>query len=346
LDDPAQGHPEPDEAAAMQPEEDIRLRSLVGRQATPPGPNCPALTEWASLAGGLLAARRRDEMLEHASHCDACGATLCAVMEDFSAETTDEEQQSLARLESSHPEWQGNVARRMSRSTRGPAVVMMHSWLARAAAVLLAVGGGWFAYTSSTAGDPAKLLATAFTEKRPFEFRIPGAAFAPVSQERGGGSLFQQPQALMQAAEKIRGRLTDHPDDVKYLELAARAEMMERDPQAAIERLRHALELKPDDADLLAGLGLAYALLQGTEEKQAVDYGYAMNYLVQSLQKKPNSPETLFNLALVYEKMNSLDLARGAWEQYLKADPAGAWSVDAQKHLADLEQKKKPVRQP
>jgi tetratricopeptide (TPR) repeat protein len=77
-----------------------------------------------------------------------------------------------------------------------------------------------------------------------------------------------------------------------------------------------------------------------------VDYGYAIDYLNRALQKKPNFAEPVFNLALVYERMNANDLAIGEWQQYLKLDPSGAWRDEAQRHLAALEQKKKSGRQP
>ena len=213
------------------------------------------------------------------------------------------------------------------------------------AAVLLAAGAGWVSWNhlagnQRTSPDPALQLAIAFTEQRPFEYRIPGAAPASLRQERGGSSSFQRPQALRDAISTIGAELAKNPEAVKWMELRARAEMLEREPQAAIDTLNHALEQKPDDPDLWADLGMAYALRAG-DSNHTADYSQAIDLLNRSLQRKPNSPEVAFNLALVYEKMNANDLAIEEWKHYLKLDPAGAWGVEAQDHLAKLEQKKK-----
>jgi Flp pilus assembly protein TadD len=204
---------------------------------------------------------------------------------------------------------------------------------------------GWMAWNQWIAPDPARLIASAYTEQRTFEYRVPGAAYAPVRQERGGSSSFQRPQALNDAISRIGGELKKNPEAVRWMELSARAEMLERDAESPIATLRRALEQTPDDPGLLADLGMAYAL-RGDVRNQAVDYGYASDYLNRSLLKRPNSPEVVFNLALVYERMSSLENAIAQWDQYLKLDSGGAWREDAQRHLAGLEQKKKSAGKP
>jgi tetratricopeptide (TPR) repeat protein len=246
------------------------------------------------------------------------------------------------------------VARRLAEDSRGQVLsfrpspartFLVRSWLPRAAAVLVAMGAGYLAWNQWMPRDPARLIASAYTEQRPFEYRVPGAAYAPIRQERGTTSSFDRPQALNDAISKIGGELKKHPEDVKWMDLRARAEMMGRDPDAAIATLQHALEQKPDDPGLLADLGAAYAL-RADGQSRAVDYGYAIDYLNRAIQKKPDSPEAVFNLALVYGKMNSDDLAMSEWQQYLKLDPAGAWRQDAQRHLTELELKKKSGGRP
>ena len=291
----------------------------------------------------MVPAERANELVAHACECDACGAALHAVMEDFSTDLTEAEAKELESLECSTPEWQHNVARRMAEVSRGRPV-SIRPWLA-AAAALLAAGTGWLGWNQWVSSDPARLIASAYTEQRPFEYRVPGAAYAPVRQQRGGTSSFQRPQALNDAISKIGGALKRDPDSMKWMELSARAEMLERNPEEAIAELQRALERNPGDADLLADLGAAYAL-RADDQSRAVDYGYAIDYLNSAIQKKPNSAEAVYNLALVYERMNSVDLAIGEWQQYLKLDPAGAWRQDAQRRLAELEQKKNSGRQP
>jgi len=329
---------------AMRQEDNARLRRLAGGPRKPPGPQCPLLTEWASLAVGLVDGGRRDELLAHASECDACGAVLRAVMDDFSLDVTEAESRMLESLESSKPAWQHDMARRMADTVRGrPAPY--RNWLARAAAVLVAVGGGWFGWNQWIANDPARLIARAYSQQRPFELRIPGAGYAPLRQERRSiGSSFQRPPALLEAEAGVAAELEKHPDDVKWLGLRARAEMLDRQPEAAIGTLQHALERKPDDPGLMADLGMAYAL-RAEASNRDVDYGYAIEYLGRSLRAKPNSPEAVFNRALVYERMFLYEDATNEWRHYLELDKSGRWREEAQRRLADLEQKKKSARQ-
>lgn len=343
---------------AMHEDEDWRLQRLVGGQRGGPGDKCPAPTEWASLAAGLLPARRKDELLAHASQCDACGAVLHAVAADFSEDMTEAESQALEALESSKPEWQRSVAGRMaeasspSRPIPIPISVWGHvrgagfrGWLAKAAAVIAAAGVGWVGFNQWMAGDPARLIAQAYTKQRPFEYRIPIAGHAAVRQEKGSAGGFQRPPELLEAEAKIARELEKTPDSVKWLALRARAEMLGWDPETAIVTLQRALEQKPDEPDLLADLGMAYAL-RAESQNRDVDYGYAIENLGRSLKAKPDSPEALFNRAVVYERMYLYDDAAKDWRRYLDLDTAGAWRQEAQERLAGLEQKKKSVKQP
>jgi tetratricopeptide (TPR) repeat protein len=329
----------------MDEDESTPLGDPAEGRSAPPEAECPPLTEWTSLAAGLLPAARGNELLAHAIECDGCGASLNDAMEDFSTDFTEDELRMVESLQSSKPEWQRDMAKRMAAASRGrPAYIQ--TWLAKAAVILLALGGGWLAWNHWFATDPARLIAKAYTQQRPFDYRIPGAAYAELRQERRPiGSAFQAPSALLEAEASVARELERNPDDVKWLELHARADMLGRQPDAAIDTLQHALERKPDDPDLMADLGMAYAL-RAEAPNHDVDYGYAIEYLGRSLKSKPNSPEVVFNRALVYEQMFLYDEAIREWRHYLELDKAGSWKEEAQRHLADVEQKKKDARRP
>ena len=330
---------------AMHQEEDSRLRRLAGGPRGAPGLRCPPLEEWASLAAGLAEPQRRDELLAHASQCDACGAVLHAVMEDFSQELTDAESRSLESLESARPQWQRAVARRMAGATRSRPIYI-RTWLARAAAVLVAAGAGWLAWNQWMVSDPARLIASAYTAQRPFDFRIPGGRQAQVRLTRGSGSSFQRPAALLEAEARIARELEKDPQSVKWLGLRARAEILGWDSEAAIATLQRALEQSPDDPDLLADLGMAYALRAETRQNGDVDYKDAIEFLGRSLKAKPSSPEAVFNRAVVLERMYMNEDAGREWRRYLEMDKSGAWHEEAQRRLAALEQKKKSGSRP
>jgi tetratricopeptide (TPR) repeat protein len=284
---------------------------------------------------------RREALLAHACECDSCGALLHAVVEDFSGEATSEERQSLEALESSKPEWRARMAGQMvAASSRGRLIPMrITAWLARAAAVVVAVGAGWLGWNGWGTNDPARLIAKAYTEQRPFEFRIAGAENAPVRVERGAaGSQFERPQALIEAEAKIARKLENDPANVRWLQLRARAELLARDPDAAIATLERAQAQKPGDPDLLADLGIAYALSAETPNR-AADYARAAQVLVRSLAAKPDNAEAVFNLALVYQRMNFYADAERQWRRYLELDAAGAWRLEAQARLAEVQRK-------
>jgi Flp pilus assembly protein TadD len=197
------------------------------------------------------------------------------------------------------------------------------------------------AWNQWIAGDPARLIASAYTQQRPFEYRIPGAGQAEVRLTRGAGSSFKRPPALVEAEAKILRELEKSPESVKWLALQGRAEILAWDSEAAIGTLQRALEQKPDDPDLLADLGIAFALRAETRNKD-VDYSSAIEYLGRSLKAKPDSPEAVFNRAVVFEKFGLRDEAEREWRRYLEMDKSGAWRDEAQRRLAELEQKKKP----
>jgi tetratricopeptide (TPR) repeat protein len=335
----------------MHRKEDIRLRQIAQgpRQGVQPG--CPAATEWASLAAGLIDPARRDFLLDHASGCDACGMALREVVEDFSEGMQVEEAGAIGTLESSKAGWRSGMARRMSEASVPAQPVPFKSrtrpviWLARAAAVVIAVGAGVLGWNHWISGEPDRLIAQAYTQQRPFDWRVADAAYGPVRRERGGASSLQQPASLQEAEFKIKRELEKRPDDVHSLDLIARAEMLESDPEAAISTLQHALERKPDDPGLLAALGMAYAL-RADAQNRAVDYGFAIDYLRRSLKAKPDSLTAVFNLAVVYERMYLYPDAIEQWRHYLDLDKSGDWNKEAQRRLAELEQKKKPELKP
>jgi tetratricopeptide (TPR) repeat protein len=281
---------------------------------------------------------RREELLAHACECDSCGALLHAVVEDFSEEASSEERQSLEALDSAKPEWQARVARQMvAASSRGRLIPMkITPWLAKAAAVLVAVGAGWFGWNEWVANDPARLIAEAYTQQRPFEFRIAGAENAPVRVERGAAdSRFGRPQVLIEAESKIARELENDPGSVRWLHLKARTELLARDPDAAITSLERALAQKPGDSDLLADLGIAYAVSAEIQNRPG-DYARAAQLLARSLADKPDNMAAIFNLAFVYQKMNLYADAERQWRRYLVLDTAGAWRREAQARLAEV----------
>jgi CHAT domain-containing protein len=222
--------------------------------------------------------------------------------------------------------------------------VRVKPWLALGTTLVLILCAAWLVRSHRIANDPERLIAKAYTQQRPFEFRIAGAGHAALRLERGSAtSLFQRPADLLEAEARIARELQGDPDNVKWLALRGRAELLAWDSEASVATLQHAQEQKPDDAGLQADLAVAYAL-RAESQNRAVDYGYAIEYLSRSLKAKPDSPEVLFNRAVVYERMYLYEDGVREWRRFLEVERSSAWREEAGRRLNELEQKRK-VRQ-
>ena len=85
------------------------------------------------------------------------------------------------------------------------------------AVVILVVASVWLIRKQRTP-SLEQLIASAYTEQRPFELRIAGAAYGPVRQQRSGErSSLGQPAALSQAIYLIKEKLAIRPDDTELL---------------------------------------------------------------------------------------------------------------------------------
>ncbi len=297
------------------------------------GAECLQPEEVAELAIGS-AGEGAESKLAHVAGCDRCGALLSSAMDRN--EASPEEREFLAGLTTATPEWQHRMAARYTVPVipvRRPAL----QWMPLAATVILSVGiGAW--WMLSRASDPERLLARAFTEHRPFEYRLPDAGYGPVRQERSAsGGTFARPEALTNAEEQIKRRLDRGVENAADLFLKGRAELLEGDYDATIASLTHGLDLKPRDAAALGDLGCAYAL-RGDVEKRNLDYGHAMEEFAESLRIDPAQPRAIYNQALVYQKLWLVDEAIDAWDRYLKLDPNGEWASEAKRKRAELEQ--------
>jgi tetratricopeptide (TPR) repeat protein len=272
-----------------------------------------------------------DALLAHARQCDACGGALHAMTVDFWEETTEAESQALGALASAQPEWQRQMAFNMAEASgRRRVIVPLRTWLARAAAIILAMGVGWLGWDLGLAPNPARLIATAYTERRPFDLRIPGAGHAAVTVQRGpAGSSLQRPAALLEAEAKIARELERNPQSVKWLDLRARAAMLDADADTAVATLERARQRAPDDAVLLADSGMAYALRE--------NYKAGLEYLGRAIEARPDFAEAVFNRALVYERMSLHEDSAREWRRYLELDKAGPWHEEARQRLQENE---------
>ena len=285
-------------------------------------------------------------MLEHLAECEKCGVTLRLAAEAIHGE--DAAESALGLVPAAQD--QASLAKRLAQvpTEPGSKVIAMPArrsgiWKVGAiAAGITVLVGSWWSRELSKPGVET-LLAQAYTARRPTEFRMPGGTAAPVRMDRSSQATFAKPRPLMDAESQIAQGLETNPRDGRWLKWKARAEMLEFQADEAISTLSRALEAQPNDAELQAELGAAYAQRAESEDQSGAergDWSQALDKLTLALRANPALAIALYNRALVHEKLAMTSEALADWEQYLRVDSSSDWAAEARRHQAALEQKK------
>ncbi len=323
------------------------------------GSNCPSDGEWMNVAAGIADATRSNQLLDHASSCDCCGAKLkiaCALLsEDIKAE----ESNRLAGLDSAKPDWQKKLIDRLvinetcapqSDSTRasdenrffasGWWRGLSFGWrlaVPTVVAVVLSIAA-WFEFRSTPIAEVNGLIAEAYSERRLAEVRVAGAKFAPIGADRGEEN---EPQALKDANSLIGHKLISNPEDPTWLDAKGRAELIALHYDAAIETLSRAVKLKPESGQIMTDLATALYLRASANPERKIDYGTAIDYFTRALAKMPDDPIALYNRALANSAMHLYEPAMEDWQHYLMIDPSGEWSSEVRRKLDEVQEKVK-----
>jgi CHAT domain-containing protein/cytochrome c-type biogenesis protein CcmH/NrfG len=330
------------------------------------GPQCPPGDVWLDIAAGFPN-QDSEKYLNHAAECDHCGPFLREVKEDFADDLTPEEALRVASLPSANTDWQRRLAHSLGTApedtTPEPAepTRLTPSWhgkrfswklpvlaLAAIALTVIAVSVGVRLLREASIDQ---LLASAYTEHRTLEVRIPGAQHSPLRVERGAtDSNLEKPPSLLKAEALIREKLQKNPNDPTWLDARARADLLDGNYDSAVKTLLRAQLGASDSARLLTDrlltdLGSAY-YLRGQSADHPLDYGNAIEALGKALAKNPNDPIALFNRALACEQLFLYSQAVDDWEHYLRLDPRGEWAQEAREHLDALKQKIERQQQP
>lgn len=326
------------------------LGQLRSRQTGPPGHGCPSDEVWLSIAAGVPVAERQ-EHIRHAASCDYCAIRLRQATEDFAADESELEASQLNTLVSATDAWQRSMAKRMGSDAvraseahlarRGDAPSMrgrrfLRFWVPAigfvgvvAVAVLV-----WFRLGM----NPDALVQKAFAERRTIAVRIEGAPWAPLRQQRGGeiDSRDTDRLALVKAKAEILPQVRRHPDDVYWLDQAARLYLIQNDKQSvetAIQLLEKARNLDRDNIAVAIDLASAY-LLSADLTSQESNVGSAINLLAPLKDGGKGGETALWNYAVAEERARKWESALSAWQQFVRQYPRSAWSEEARTHLA------------
>ena len=297
---------------------------------------CPDPGDWIALTTQKSTRSQAEVLLAHAAICSKCCTLLRFSQGLLSAAASPEEKAELAKFASL--DWQQRMARRLAETPTDRSQVAMLSlarWTgigAALAAVLI-----FSLILGRREIVPEKLLAHAYTENRPFDLRMTGARYAPliVEGQKRGLQSERENRLLMLADSAIQLNLKQNPSSQRWLQLKARSELLSGKYDNAIDILDSLLIAGPVTGGLLLDAGSAY-FLRGSAAGIMSDRAQALVYLRRADDLAPETPEILFNEAIVVEDNNDLVDAAQVWSRYLKCETDPQWLAEGRSRLGSL----------
>jgi CHAT domain-containing protein/Flp pilus assembly protein TadD len=310
--------------------------------------DCPNDVDWLNVAAGIVAETKAKELISHATQCDHCGPLLRHAADFLSDEATSGEEHALVELKSVRPDWQRDLAEKLGSNVRQTPIEKggISRWWRRVpprwvlAGVFLALlfVGSWWGISVFKPPTAEGLLAKAYTEHRTLEMRISGAEYAPLRLERGKvGSNLDRSRSLLKAESLIREKLEREPNDTRWLQAKARADLLDGNYDAAIESLQRVNQADPRSAQPLIDLGTAY-FQRAEATGRSSDYATAIESLSKAIAKSPDDPVALFNRAIAFERAYLYVQSSNDWKHYLRVDPNSDWSSEAETRLTAVEE--------
>jgi tetratricopeptide (TPR) repeat protein len=283
-----------------------------------------------------------DALLAHGAVCHTCAERLRILSADPSPEETAE----LGKLACASREGQRGLASQLAhtphRALHDPVrnrLPRLYLWAGAglaASLLIVAVMSVWW----HRANTPERLLAEAYTRARIFDLRMPGAGFAEVTPgtHLRGSATGRESAKLLEARARIEDHLEAAPGDPHWLELEARADVLEEKFDPAIEILDRLLAAGPATPSLLVDDAAAY-FQRGAATGSEHDRATALEYLRHADELAPGDPVVLFNEAVVMEDRGQVMNAVETWNRYLRFERDPGWLAEGRRRLQALEQK-------
>jgi CHAT domain-containing protein len=329
---------------------DLKQTGLADRS-----PDCPDEDDLRHLAAGLCPLDQAPRLTQHASQCDHCGPLLRMYVEDFSDEVGKEDEAVLGKLKSASAGWQKKVVHShlVPSKRNGGRTFFTGRWSTIAivgtglAAIAMAVVGlNWVVKLHRTNGsqDAQKLVALAYAERRTTEMRlsaVPHSDYNPIPIERSGrvesDTRMERP-SFLDAEHAVAQQQRSGNLDGDWLEVKGRVELLEATPGSADRAVREFERARSRGAENPGlQIDLAAACFERERYADKPDLRKTLDLLAGVLKNQRLGKEdrlvALFDLAIVYEKLQAWDLAAATWTEYLATEPEGLWADEARQRL-------------
>jgi len=210
--------------------------------------------------------------------------------------------------------------------------------------LVTAVAGGLFAtglyflWRILLASSIDTLVATAYSEHRTLDLRIPRSKSSELRLRRGQDIYpMGRPQSLLEAEVAIARGLRAKPDDPVLLVERGNADLLEWSYEAAITDMQQALDTEARSPVVLNGLATAYFERAEAEDRFA-DYAKAYELQSRALQQSPDDAVILFNRAVTAGRLFLFDQSVEDFRRCMTLEPSQEWAKEAARRLSDVKE--------
>jgi CHAT domain-containing protein len=201
----------------------------------------------------------------------------------------------------------------------------------------------WLVWPKYLIWSATNTLNGLYIRYRPFPYRWVGAGFSAITvQESAPGCTAVPEDKLAESQLKIAQAEKRSGQTSQSLQQLGRIDLLLCMPSEAIQKYKLALLLEPDNSSLNLELGVAFALDASMDpdlkRQGALDYEGALEGVLRSARQN-QSPETLFDSALLFEEAQLPNQAQERWAQAEKLEHDAKWRAEDQARLAGLERR-------
>jgi tetratricopeptide (TPR) repeat protein len=246
--------------------------TFAGKLSLPDSGPCPEPGDWLRLADGETSATESEALLSHAARCAECVVRMRQGYRVLSRDASPEESAELDQFASSSPRWRHRLGVELANTPHlaarksAPRLLL---WASAGLATAFALVVGFVAWERFE-NDPAKLQETHLR----------------------GGATDHEPSQLLTARAEIERKLEGTPAAPHWLQLEARADLLEEKYDPAIDILDRLLAAGPVTPELLTDDASAY-FQRGTAAGSENDRATALDELRRAdCSMKPSSWKT------------------------------------------------------